>query len=361
MRNRSRRRGFTLIELLVVIAIIAILIGLLLPAVQKVRAAAARMQCGNNLKQLGVGFHNFHSTFEGFPAAFTVNGGLVIDGSGTPTGFTNGANARSWGSELLPFLEQDPLFKLYNMQDFYFHQGRPTAPGNVINTPLKVFRCPSAPTGTPTYDQTFSFNLIGSGLGGLDAALAPPLNYTAAISDYTTIDSVSNNLARQLNPPLPTGPNLIGVLGTTQTLSWDFSDPSNVAIDLLSGRVVTYGQRRPVTQISDGTSNTILLVEDAGRPDKWIKGRRIESGTVKVAGWGDPFNRFSLDSSDSDVNCGTQLVNCKNKYGIYSFHSGGANLLVSDGSVRFVSESITSGTLARAVTFAGGETLGSDW
>src|SRR5262245_10829087 len=104
----SRRwRGFTLIELLVVIAIIAILIGLLLPAVQKVREAAARMKCGNNLKQIGIGLHNYHSAFDKFPPMSRYNG---LRTGGIPTQ-TQGERGNLW-IYLLPYIEQDNVYKL---------------------------------------------------------------------------------------------------------------------------------------------------------------------------------------------------------------------------------------------------------
>src|SRR5438270_413605 len=144
LKNRSPA-GFTLIELLVVIAIIGVLIALLLPAVQKVREAANRMQCTNNLKQLGLAMHSFENTRGGFPPC-RVTGGTAFPE--LPT--ANPANQHSWAPFMLPYLEQQALYQQYNFKVAF--ENNTTATGGITNYQviqhdIKVFLCPSAPAG----------------------------------------------------------------------------------------------------------------------------------------------------------------------------------------------------------------------
>ncbi len=298
-----RRSGFTLIELLVVIAIIAVLIGLLLPAVQKVREAASRMKCQNNLKQVALAFHNFESAVGGLPAYYTSR--PKVPAPGTAVAY--------WGIQVLPYIEQDNVRKTYNFdQSFNDTANQPTA-----NTPIQIMVCPSTPN-----------NPRVSTLSGK----------TYSVADYSLALSVSANLY---------GP----VITYTKPGSVDgaCSTDKDVHTKLL--------------EITDGTSNTILLVESAGRPENWRSGRTDASwSAVPNGGWAQPnasiMRGYTTPGDPATMtHPGPCMVNCNNLYSIYGFHTGGANMALADGSVRFLRSSVPAGTVAAMVTRAGGEVV----
>src|SRR5262245_61561596 len=166
MLAADRRRGFTLIELLVVIAIIAILIGLLLPAVQKVREAAARTKCANNMKQLGLAANNYEGTYQRLPPSLFLD---VTPGAATPPyPFV----IHAWGPYYLPYIEQDNLYKQYDLKTPF------VSPQNVavISNKVSTFICPSAAHSVDVYsdkDTTFGFT------------------WSAAVSDYAPNSSIN--------------------------------------------------------------------------------------------------------------------------------------------------------------------------
>jgi len=345
----KRRNGFTLIELLVVIAIIAVLIGLLLPAVQKVREAAARMQCSNNMKQMGLAEHNYHSTFGKFTGSYNIE----IPKPPTRPSYT----LWPWCFYLLPYVEQQNLYNQIDQNQLSF------APGGVANvntlpmqTPLKVFICPSSPVNGKVYNFPVPANL-GTTLPGLPAGVL-----TASASDYTASSGIRN--WNTLVVPLPTETNLTdigqrhGCMRVTQ-----HDSPSAAA---------SFSPALGVSDITDGTSNTIMVGELAGRPDFYNAAHTIvgPAGANPGAGWGDAFNgehwpngtSFDGNFVGSDVAAGTCLINCSNKAsrGYYSFHTSGSNFLLADGSVRFFSQSTNNRVLVFMITSQRGEVVPSD-
>jgi prepilin-type N-terminal cleavage/methylation domain-containing protein/prepilin-type processing-associated H-X9-DG protein len=310
MTHARPRPAFTLIELLVVIAIIAVLIGLLLPAVQKVREAANRMSCTNNLKQLGLAYHNYANTYDNaFP----------------PCMVTDQTKTVGWGIFLLPYIEQDNLYKKYNFDAPFFYSNPAFGIDNqsVANTRLQLCICPSAPPRDGPYTYTFNFPPF------------PSFSWQAYASDYTPLAGVSQGLATYLGLP------------TTGL-----------------GGVLQRDQKMPITWILDGTSNTILLAEIAGKNELWQAGKDTQTTLSGFfggeGGWADATSAGSSlygSSQDGKVAPGTCGVNCSNDYGLYSFHPGGANILMADGSVQFQSAATDIRILCAKVTRIGGEVI----
>ena len=288
MRARTRL-AFTLIELLVVIAIIAVLIGLLLPAVQKVREAASRTQCLNNMKQMGLAFQNYHDAMQRFPTANTAALG---------SSFTL----------ILPFVEQDNIRRVYDVNL------PPTAPPNntVTRLPVKIFICPT---------------------------MQPP---SAPMDAYTTHYA---SYAACIGAQYGWGPDTAddGVIVRYNTNPFGFR----------------------ITDVTDGASNTFLAGEMGYQLKDYLFASGPYAGQIRGGNtsWAFGYASYSFADTMNRFNLKTFAPNLMNGglHGFRSDHPGGGNFLFTDGSVRFIRDSIDLASYQALSTRAGGEVVSADY
>lgn len=344
-RIANRRRGFTLIELLVVIAIIAVLVGLLLPAVQAARESARRSQCTNNLKQIGIAIHSFHDAKQTLPSSVrpllssTVRAGLFV--------------------RILPFIEQSKLWDAYDTSVTWSHANNLPVSSQRITT----YECPSAPKQNFTLDHNPDGFVGGTG----------PWTGIVAVGDYAGSLGVSPALGA-----LSTATNPIDA--STSTVS--------------GGATITNGflpknSKLTLSDIPDGVSNTVAVWESGARPFVY-RGRSLVPGGdnlvnhhINAGGWVRPASDILLTGSSKDgtlIPATTQAATFLNRtngydhatetysmtgypapYGTegssqpYSFHTGGVNALFGDGRVKLINEETPIGIVAALVTRNGGK------
>jgi len=330
-RSPTRPRGFTLIELLVVIAIIAILIALLLPAVQQAREAARRTQCRNNLKQLGLAFHNYHDVFDQLTPAYTLGPGPIFNSLlGTQIQGADDANIHLYTEFILPYIDQAPLYNSINFSQPFMSPVNLSAFGlgnytfnnqAATRAVIPVYMCPSTPRGANSFTATLS-------------TPAGPLSWQTGAMDYSPLGGLSGDLLNLYVTPIAPQADRTGVLSDDHT-------------------------RLKLDHIKDGTSNTFIMMELAGRNDEYRKGKLFAQNGTSGGGWADITNAENWadgSSFDGSVGGGPCAINCTNRAGkgAYSFHTGGVNILMCDGAVRFLSENVSVGVFADVATPNGG-------
>ncbi len=377
------RSGFTLIELLVVIAIIAILIGLLLPAVQKVREAAARTTCQNNMKQLSLCAMNYESSYGYFPAGWIppINPAGVTPLPLTPgyTLYTPGilaapplpdpAKYTNCMIELLPFIEQDNLQKTWDYKNRNNNWTNPTNPNGPSGQTVKTFICPSSkvaeePTSVVS-GNTYGRNSYVGMAGRMGFSVR---GNTVGSGTFTFSNGYSNGAQPQA--PQPAAP--AALLGVTPGAS----DFGTVTVHATLDGVFYTNSRVKIVGVADGTSNTLMWGERQHKD----KNFDLIYTTFPILGWsgwawcdqenaaGDflggatmPINWQVPDSA-----IGSPMNTSNNNYirmklsSMSSGHTGGANVALCDGSVRFLRDSTPQAVLWALATRAGGETVSAE-
>jgi prepilin-type N-terminal cleavage/methylation domain-containing protein/prepilin-type processing-associated H-X9-DG protein len=353
------RRAFTLIELLVVIAIIAILIGLLVPAVQQVRESAARTQCTNNLKQIGLALHAYHDTYKGLPTSGEGN-----------LNFGTAFDIHSTWTMILPFIEQGNVYKRIDPNLYYLHQADQTP----FMTAIPIYVCPSNPSEGGS-------GLDTSGYGICDYM---PIAYTDIHpTEGWRADGASKPLFRAEGMLTITGKVLYGVGGAGKIAPWYYTKQRG---------------GRKLTAVRDGTSNTIAIIEDVGRGYFGVVlgayGQPNSTNLTLIARWAEPDQSngvsgppvlpdgtscyeskggtFASCNGRQPINnyanplggppaCPWSANNCGPNDEAFSYHPGGAMAVFGDGHVQFVRESISMTMMRTLVTPNGGDIIPDDF
>jgi prepilin-type N-terminal cleavage/methylation domain-containing protein/prepilin-type processing-associated H-X9-DG protein len=299
---RRRRAGFTLIELLVVIAIIGTLVALLLPAVQKVREAANRMTCASNLRQLALACHNYHDNHKSLPR--TGSQVTLLGGYGDDDAFW------SWIARLLPYIEQDNLYKRGNIPNAKIKDSQPT-----IAQPIKVLFCPSD----------------GAGTRGSSTSCEGLERYAVGLTNYKGVSGANWCFGDWVN---------FSAKG-----SCDGENLGDGALYQADIRV-----KLPIEQITDGTSHTLLIGEDVPEVNShccWPHSH-LSTGTCSI-----PPN---INLPPPQYHPGSWI----NIYSFRSRHTGGLQFAYCDGSVRFMRDTIPLLTYRALSTIQGGEVVNAN-
>ena len=310
--SRKSLRAFTLVELLVVIAIIGILVALLLPAVQAAREAARRSQCSNNLKQIGLAMHNYHSAHGRLPYGASA----IFDHE--PGG--------SWGAFILPYLEQQPAFDQFDFSVDMTHANNAEA----IKTVVPVYLCPTDP-GSSNPICTWHCARI-------------PVPEVAKISYFGSMGPAHMGNCADCPDPTPSASNYCCRLSWFFG-SWDKAD-LGVSRGQFPGMICRWPRGVEFREVSDGLSNTFLvgetLPEHCCFNGAYVNNFMVTSTNIVL----NLLVSDNRDGDDYDTACGFK-----------SLHPGGAQFVMGDGSVHFISESIDYRLYNELGSRAGGETV----
>jgi prepilin-type N-terminal cleavage/methylation domain-containing protein len=308
IRYRPPRKAFTLVELLVVIAIIGILVALLLPAIQAAREAARRTQCTNNLKQLGIAFHNYHDSQRNLPPNLICN--------------PNNTDATIWSGFLLPYIEQQALWE--QIQGTGFSPGLNWDDGGnneaILGVKLAAYQCPSAPELQEIFNDGRGVEVryranYGVVISGTIGNTLPPYNsntWQQHFDDWGATDG-------RYDGPFPCRENL------------------------------AYG----LAQVIDGTANTIF----AGERTRF-RSTGINDANYLYIGTGNPQDEYGRFCGSTGIQMNSVDLGQRGRSGFSSKHPGGALFVLGDGATKFLSENIDRMLYTALGTRAGGEAMG---
>jgi prepilin-type N-terminal cleavage/methylation domain-containing protein/prepilin-type processing-associated H-X9-DG protein len=348
MRPRIRR-GFTLIELLVVIAIIAVLIALLLPAVQAAREAARRSQCVNNLKQIGLALHNYHSSNNSFPLGVTASNS-PCNGNGQI--YWNGWSASAL---LLGFMEQTAVYNAANFQTDPLNCGGPNT--TALYTKISSYLCPSdAGAGTSVNNQTCInsyYGSLGCSVQNTPTTSSGPFCYNNSYGIQAITDGTSNTIAF--------GEGIVGnnkqtaYIGNGAVNAGGGFNPNTDANDSVTVQTQLLGFLNQCQTTWRGAGNNSMSANDGNYWGWGAEGMSLFSTIVPPNS-----TQYQFHACRWGCSCGLGSADHSDVTGTNSFHSGGANFLFCDGSVKFIKSTIAMKTYWSIGTRNLGETVSSD-